>query len=295
MRRVFERVSEVTHLDLFSGIGGFALAAQAAGFSTIGFSEIEHYACKILKRHWPDVPNFGDIRNVRGLRADLITGGFPCQPYSTAGKRGGASDDRALWPEMFRVIGETRPAWVLGENVPGIISMELDRVLDDLESIGYAAWPIGIPACAVDAKHRRERVWIVAYSEHERRNSTALNRKPASDDRGQAQPEEQAEQPSGSDPLADTTSISAGARRSETRKETWCRWQPEPRMGRTVDGIPEGVDSGGGFCQWPEEDPGTPRVSTGVRHRAHRLRGLGNSIVPNVAYEIIRAIVNCQP
>lgn len=254
----------ITHLDLFSGIGGFALAAQVAGFTTIGFSEIEPYACKILKRHWPTVPNFGDIRNVRGLRADLITGGFPCQPYSTAGKRGGASDDRALWPEMFRVIGETRPAWVLGENVPGIISMELDRVLDDLESIGYAAWPIGIPACAVDAKHRRERVWIVAYSEHERRNSAALNRKSASDDRGQAQPQEQAKQPSGSNPLANTERISAGARRperSEAGQETWCRWQPEPELGRVADGIP---------------------------NRSHRLRGLGNAIVPQVAEMLIR-------
>ncbi|MDE2107409.1 MAG: DNA cytosine methyltransferase, partial [Patescibacteria group bacterium] len=91
-----------THLDLFSGIGGFALAAAAAGYKTIGFSEIEPYACKILKRHWSDVPNYGDIRNIRGIRADLVTGGFPCQPYSLAGERRGASDDRALWPEMLR-------------------------------------------------------------------------------------------------------------------------------------------------------------------------------------------------
>ena len=259
-----------THLDLFSGIGGFALAAQAAGYSTIGFSEIEPYACKILKRHWPNVPNYGDIRNVRGLRADLITGGFPCQPYSTAGKRGGASDDRALWPEMFRVIGETRPTWVLGENVPGIISMELDRVLSDLESLGYAAWPIGVPACAVDAKHRRERIWIVAYSEHERRNAATLNRKPASDDRGQAQPQEQAEQPAGSDSLANTERISAGARRperSEAGKETWCRWQPEPELGRVANGIP---------------------------NRSHRLRGLGNAIVPQVAETLIRMMARME-
>ena len=153
-----------THLDLFSGIGGFALAAASAGFKTIGFSEIEPYACSILKQNWPDVPNHGDIRNIKGIRADLVTGGFPCQPFSHAGKRRGTQDDRHLWPEMLRVIEDARPAWVLGENVAGIIGMELDGVLADLESLGYAAWPLVIPACATDARHRRDRVWITAYS-----------------------------------------------------------------------------------------------------------------------------------
>ncbi|MBF8281284.1 MAG: C-5 cytosine-specific DNA methylase [Anaerolineales bacterium] len=191
-----------SHLDLFSGIGGFALAARWSGWRTVAFSEIDPYACRVLERQFPGVPNLGDIRNVRAVRADLVTGGFPCQPYSLAGKRRGTGDDRALWPEMFRVIGETRPTWMLGENVPGIINLELDRVLSDLESIGYAAWPIGIPACAVDARHRRERIWIVAYSEHERWHAAALHRKSASDDRGQTKPEEEAEQSTGSDPLA---------------------------------------------------------------------------------------------
>jgi DNA (cytosine-5)-methyltransferase 1 len=144
-----------THLDLFSGIGGFALAAASAGFQTIGFSEIEPYACKILKHHWPHVPNYGDIRNIQGVRADLVTGGFPCQPYSLAGQRRGASDDRALWPEMLRVIDESKPVWILGENVAGIISMDLDQVLSDLEHLGYSAWAIGVPACALGAEHRR--------------------------------------------------------------------------------------------------------------------------------------------
>lgn len=305
----------LTHLDLFSGIGGFALAAQAAGFTTIGFSEIEPYACKILKRHWPTVPNYGDIRNVRGLRADLITGGFPCQPYSTAGKRGGASDDRALWPEMFRVIGETRPTWVLGENVPGIISMELDRVLDDLESIGYAAWPLGIPACAVDARHRRERIWIVAYSEHERRNASAINRKPASDDRRQKQPKEQTEQSEGSDLLADAKCLPAGTRRPG-RSEAWpetaisgenvadseCERTTHDGQGQTHrtagtlqsnssererirSDSRERNDDGGRV--WPTE-PAVGRVADGIPSRSHRLRGLGNAIVPQVAETLIR-------
>ena len=288
-----------THLDLFSGIGGFALAAQAAGYSTIGFSEIEPYACKILKRHWPNVPNYGDIRNVRGLRADLITGGFPCQPYSTAGKRGGASDDRALWPEMFRVIGETRPTWVLGENVPGIISMELDRVLSDLESLGYAAWPLGVPACAVDAKHRRERIWIVAYSEHERRNASALNRKPASDDRGQAQPQEQAEQPARSHPVADADET---GRREQCRAES-IQSEHSPsehhRHALSDDGSRSGerpwreISRSPQPARWQPE-PGMGRVANGIPNRSHRLRGLGNAIVPQVAETLIRMMARME-
>lgn len=154
-----------THLDLFSGIGGFAIAASSAGFQTIGFSEIEPHSCAVLKQHWPEIKNYGDIRNIRNVPADLVTGGFPCQPFSVAGKRGGTSDDRALWPEMRRVIAESKPTYVLGENVAGIVSMELDSVLDDLEHLGYAAWPIIVPACAVDARHRRDRVWILGYSD----------------------------------------------------------------------------------------------------------------------------------
>ena len=190
-------MNKPTHLDLFSGIGGFALAARWAGFETVGFCEIEPYAQQVL------IKNFGavmadaeggdagqsqagngrqgiiggspqihpDITKLDGKQyagVTLVTGGFPCQPFSVAGKRRGAADDRAIWPEMLRVIAEARPAWVLGENVAGIINMELDRVLSDLENLGYAVWPLVIPACAVDARHRRDRVWIVAFSGGER-------------------------------------------------------------------------------------------------------------------------------
>lgn len=153
-----------THLDLFSGIGGFSIAFESAGFNTIGFSEIEPTACRVLKRNWPHTPNLGDIRTIRGVRADVVTGGFPCQPFSQAGKRRGKDDDRFLWPEMLRVITESRAAAILGENVAGITGMELDGVLSSLESIGYSARAFDIPASAVCAPHIRRRVWIVAYS-----------------------------------------------------------------------------------------------------------------------------------
>ena len=124
------------HLDLFSGIGGFALAAGWAGFETAMFCEIDPFARKVLAKHWPEVPIHDDIHtltaDVVGQPIDLITGGFPCQPFSVAGKRRGQEDDRHLWPQMARVIDDCRPRWVLGENTPGIISLALDDCLADL-------------------------------------------------------------------------------------------------------------------------------------------------------------------
>lgn len=155
----------VVHLDLFSGIGGFALAARmAGGIKTIGFSEINTYASSILKQHWPDVPNLGDIRSVRGIKCDLITGGFPCQDISRAGKRAGITGaESGLWREMLRIINESRPRWVLGENVARLTSDGLVTVLQDFYQIGYDAEWHCVPATAVGAPHERDRVWIVAY------------------------------------------------------------------------------------------------------------------------------------
>ena len=152
------------HLDLFSGIGGFALAAQWAGIETVAFCEIDDFACKVLNKNFPCVPVHRDIRELDGslyAGIDLITGGYPCQPFSTAGKRKGADDPRHLWPEMFRVIQQARPTWVVCENVAGHISMGLDAVLADMEGIGYAGQAVVIPACAKDAPHERKRVWII--------------------------------------------------------------------------------------------------------------------------------------
>ena len=167
---------ELTHLSLFSGIGGLDLAAEWAGFRTVGQCEWADYPHAVLKKHWPDVPKWRDIRTLTGesfyeqtgLRTvTVVSGGFPCQPFSTAGKRRGKEDDRYLWPEMLRVISEIRPTWVVGENVAGLVSMALDTVLSDLENIGYACQAFVIPACAVDAPHRRDRCAIVGYSKHD--------------------------------------------------------------------------------------------------------------------------------
>jgi DNA (cytosine-5)-methyltransferase 1 len=198
-------------LDLFSGIGGFSLAARWTGqIETVAFVEIDTFCQKVLKKHWPDVPIISDIREVTGDRLreiiadtvgtgnqyapdaarellngswntgpgrgtepsdcniDILTGGFPCQPFSCAGKRKGTEDNRFLWPEMLRVIREVEPTWVIAENVRGLLSIDngvvFEKCCSDLEALGYEVQPFVIPACAVNAPHRRDRVWIVAHS-----------------------------------------------------------------------------------------------------------------------------------
>ncbi len=158
-------------LDLFSGIGGFSLGLESTGFfKTIAFVEKDRFCQKVLQKNFPGVPIEDEIRNVRGSRyqADVVTGGFPCQPFSVAGKRKGTDDDRYLWDEMLRVITEVKARWIVGENVAGIINIENGKVLQqiqkDLESEGFQVQCLIIPASGVGAWHQRKRVWIIANS-----------------------------------------------------------------------------------------------------------------------------------
>ena len=162
------------HLDLFSGIGGFSLGLEATGgFETVAFCDVEEFPRKVLQKHWPDVKQYKDIKELTydKLKADgidtidIITGGYPCQPFSVAGRKKGEEDPRHLWPEYFRLIKELRPSWVIGENVSGHIKLGLDTVIENLEAEGYAVRPFSISASSVGANHQRERVWIVAHSD----------------------------------------------------------------------------------------------------------------------------------
>jgi len=159
--------------SLFAGIGGFDLGLERAGMECAWQVEIDPYCQKVLAKHWPEVERFSDVRECGSKNlstVDLICGGFPCQPFSVAGKQRGAADNRYLWPEMLRIIAELHPGWVIGENVPGIVSMALDDVLASLEGEGYTCETFVIPACAVNAPHRRDRVWIVAHTEYVRQS-----------------------------------------------------------------------------------------------------------------------------
>lgn len=159
-------------MGLFEGIGGFSLAARWMGWETLAWCEWNEFGQKVLRHHFPEAEGFGDIKKTDftkyANRIDIITGGFPCQPYSTAGKRKGKEDERHLWPEMLRAIREVQPRYVVGENVRGIVTwnggLVFDEVQADLEAEGYEVLPFLLPACAVNAPHRRDRIWFVAYS-----------------------------------------------------------------------------------------------------------------------------------
>jgi DNA (cytosine-5)-methyltransferase 1 len=263
-----------THLDLFSGIGGFSLAFEAEGFQTIGFSEIDPYASAVLKKHWPEVRNYGDVRNVPRVRCAVLTGGFPCQPFSLAGKRRGKADDRFLWPAMLDVIKRCRPAFVLGENVPGIIGMELDRVLFDMEANSYTCQTLSVPACAVDAKHRRNRVWIVAHTSGRGERQLSI--------RARGQDEADSDVDGRSEALADTDGAGLQVAARGQLKSIPSAAEPSPR-GAANGGIAEA------WASWPTE-PELGRVAHGIPNRTHRLKCLGNAIVPQVAQVFARAI-----
>ena len=281
-------------LDLFSGIGGFSLGLERAGMETIAFCEIDPFCRKVLRKHWPDVPVFDDVRTLNPdelpAQPDLVCGGYPCQPFSVAGRQRGKEDDRHLWPQMLRVIQACRPAWVLAENVAGHIRLGLDEVLFDLEGAGYEAQPFVIPACAVDAPHRRDRVWIVGYAEHDGSFAASLATEPDEDGQRSQEGPAQAVESEGAGGRADHEAVAdtkgqriqghgAGGQQEpsahggqklslcagEGSWETW--WQAEPRVDRVVDGVPNRVD---------------------------RVKALGNAVVPQIPELIGRAILACE-
>jgi len=293
-------LSQLTTVDLFSGIGGFARGLEATGhFRTTCFVEQDPFCQAVLKHHWPDVPILDDVRHARQFdfpdsRPDLVCGGFPCQPFSQAGKQLAQDDPRHLWPEMLRVIRELRPTWVVGENVVGLIKLGLDEVLSDLEGEGYATRTFNIPACAVGAPHLRQRIWVVAHADSESEPDGTFDGNAGqrqlgfefladSDDGGQerhAQRPEQDRQGQTGDAVSCGSSVPDSGhtdrRRRQSRNgdfelhgEEWPANRPE---------------------EWWELEPDVGRLADGLPNRVSQLRALGNSIVPQIAQEIGQAI-----
>lgn len=247
--------SSLTHVDLFSGIGGFALAAKWAGFQTVTFCELDTFCHQVLGKHWPDVPICHDIHELNGNEyygPTLLTGGFPCQPYSETGHQMGAEDDRDLWPQMLRVIAEAKPRWVVGENSPEVLKMVFKEIKAGMEGIGYEVGePLVIPACAVGTNHVRERAWILAHTNDERQQARG-----AEGVRGSA----------------------AMAARGMVCKHLHPTPHSDFRIRRAIRRSPSGI----------------PRMDDGLSNRVDRNHALGNAIVPQVAYEILRAIVSLE-
>lgn len=257
------------HLDLFSGIGGFAYAAQTVWgneYENVGFCDNNKFCQQVLKKHWPNATIYGDIRNLKLSigSADLVTGGFPCQPFSNAGKREGKQDNRYLWPEMLRIIREVRPTWVVGENVAGLIGMaEFEIVCSDLETEGYEVQPFIIPACAVGAPHRRDRVWIVAHADNNSEPAITINENTRQRELVKNVPN------------TNSTDVQRGFSIKESNGIT-IGTIPVPELWETSEGLlPQTV-----LC----------RTDEGIPDRVDRTKALGNAIVSQVAIEIFRAI-----
>lgn len=245
------------HLDLFSGIGGFALASTwvwGDEYENVGHCEIEEYACKVYHKHFPTSKCLGDITKVKWYegQADIITGGFPCQPFSSSGKRAGKDDNRFLWPQMLRAIQEIKPKWVVAENVSGIFTIEkglvFEQVCVDLEDVGYEVQPYCIPAASINAPHKRDRWWFVA-------TNSRRSLQQGMEEQGNSNKEVITGD-------ADFTKRSTNASRPlRSWDDGWVQVAAE-------------------FCG----------MDDGVPYRVDRLKGLGNAIVPQVAEIILQAI-----
>ena len=298
-------MNKIQVLDLFSGIGGFSLGLERAGFETVAFCEIDKYCRLVLQKHWKDIKIYNDVREITrqqyeqdGLELpEIITGGFPCQPFSVAGRQKGSRDNRYLWPEMFRIIKEFKPRWIIAENVRGIINIQdgvvFEGVHADLESQGYETQTFNIPAAGVGAPHRRERVWIVANSRRTIRGKQSTRNKESIGSGTPQKTERSIDSDSLARPserekiMADPKSIQSNVGKiNQSKKESG-----EKRILRSEVGR---VSSSFNQNNWWNFEPNVGRVVDGVQGRTHRLKGLGNSIVPQIAEEIGKAILKAE-
>jgi len=321
------------HGSLFSGIGGFELAAEAVGWQNVFSVEHDEFCSKILQHHFPLTKHYNDIKQFDAKpykgSIDIITGGFPCQPFSTAGKRGGVSDNRYLWPEMLRVIREVRPRFVVAENVRGLVNwsegMVFETVLTDLEGEGFEVFPVVLPAASVNAPHRRDRIWIVAYAHDQ---GGAVRPEQVQGTHGEV-PQRHNDAQSCNAGAADATNADAirlqigenagemGGGQSQVRGEGHQPTEPIKATGAAWDapnanGSGARQDYGQGESGQPDQtrpptnwqdfptvaplcggDDGLPKELDGItfpKWRRQSIKAYGNAIVPQVALQIFKAI-----
>jgi DNA (cytosine-5)-methyltransferase 1 len=277
---------ELNVLDLFSGIGGFSVGLEATGkFKTIGFCEQDKFCQKVLRKHWSDVPIYEDIKKLdaRKIKADVVVGGFPCQSISIAGKQKGKDDDRYLFPEMLRVIKEVQPRWIIGENVQNLINISDGQILQDihnsLEAENYEVQTFNITASSQGAWHKRSRVWIVAANTNPRlsigENEKIFTRGNTFDNGSSADvPNTNSKGSQGhrlqSNNLQKSNQSKINTDSNFTEQQTW--WQTQSSLCGVPDGIQYGLD----------------------KDRSHRIKALGNSIVPQIVTEIGKAIIKAE-
>lgn len=323
-------------LDLFSGIGGFSLAASWTGcIETVAFCEIDPFCQKVLKKHWPDVPIISDIREVtveriQGIIADtgsarrsgnvtneidrfyrhnwgnttkilqgnnqidILVGGFPCQPFSLAGKRKGTADDRHLWPEMLRIISEVKPTWVIAENVYGLLSQQEGVVFEncclDLENQGYEVQPFIIPACAINAPHRRDRVWIVAYRKDASdtisygQSTTKSTSRNIECVMGEAFSKDKRRKKKTNEKIPGTNKPNANRSIGKNWNERWI--EVAQRLCKLDDGLSTGLV---GYLDMTNE-----HLQKRNEDRTKKLKALGNAIVPQVVYQIMMSLLEVR-
>lgn len=315
----------LTHASLFSGIGGFDLAAEWAGFHNLFHCEINEFSKQVLKYHFPESVSYEDItktdfREWRG-KVTVLSGGFPCQPFSVSGQRKGSEDDRYLWHEMLRAIDEIRPDWVIGENVAGLLSMVqsdckirmenqtslfedsqegvgiieseyiIESICKDLEQIGYSIQPVIIPACAVGAPHRRDRIWFIAS------NSECSRRREIYNKNKSQKPSRNGPSCIGGQRIAPDTKIQQ-SKRSKSKQSKYSE-KEQGKSGRSISG--KYCEDKSTWCNFPTESPVYPRNDgfsyrlagrsiSEPKWREEAVKACGNAIVPQVAYEFFKNI-----
>ena len=322
------------HFDVCSGIGGFSLGFRWAALSEpVAFCEIDPYCQKVLAKNFPNIPIFNDVKELVNDRPestrtipdhDILTSGYPCQPFSVAGQRRGEEDERNIWRFVFEIVKRKHPTWCVFENVYGHIAMGLDQVLHDMESEGYSTQTFVVPACSLNAPHKRDRLWIVGNSEHNGSLASKIRRGNQETSRGASQGQNQAEQSSRTSrrkdngTLADTeseglqgfdkhsptistkgdeiTDIGTKGSRDKNVANSKCmgrksRTSVREELAREESHGKFNNRSTDGSAQerarsWWDVEPNVGRVAYGIPSRVDRLRGLGNAIVPQIAMQI---------